>query len=133
MKYWITRLLTAFAFISVAFAGAFLEDFQAGAEGENVKLWWKTGEERNLSYFAIQRSTPQQQSFIDLVTIEPKGSNSYYFYIDEATYKSKDVVFKYRLKIVDKSGQTTYSSEVYVSPTLSVPTRTWGSIKAMFR
>jgi len=132
MKYWFTRLLVVFAFISIAFAGAFLEDFQASSEGENVKLWWKTGEEKNVNYFIIQRSTASN-SFTNLATIMPKGSNSYYSYIDEATYKTSDIVFTYRLLIVDNNGTITRSTEVHASPTLSVPTRTWGSIKAMFR
>jgi len=121
-----------FAFISIAFAGAFLEDFQASSEGENVKLWWKTGEEKDVSYFIIQRSTASN-GFTNLATIMPKGSNSYYSYIDEATYKTSDIVFTYRLLIVDNNGTITRSTEVHASPTLSVPTRTWGSIKAMFR
>jgi len=132
MKYWFTRLLVVFAFISIAFAGAFLEDFQASSEGENVKLWWKTGEEKDVSYFIIQRSTASN-GFTNLATIMPKGSNSYYSYIDEATYKTSDIVFTYRLLIVDNNGTITRSTEVHASPTLSVPTRTWGSIKAMFR
>jgi hypothetical protein len=132
MKYWFTRLLVVFAFISAAFAGAFLEDFQAKTEGQNVKLWWKTGEEKNVSHFIIQRRT-SSSGFSDLARINPQGSNSYYSYIDEATYKSNDYVFTYRLLIVDVDGKTTASGEVHASPTLSVPTRTWGSIKAMFR
>lgn len=132
MKYWFTRFLALFAFISIAFAGAFLEDFQASTEGENVKLWWKTVEEKNVSHFIIQRSTAQND-FTNIATILPKGSNSYYSYIDEAAYKTSEIVFTYRLLIVDNNGTTSYSAQVHVSPTLSVPTRTWGSIKAMFR
>ncbi|MGE5804769.1 MAG: hypothetical protein ACM339_03455 [Ignavibacteria bacterium] len=132
MKYWFTRFLTFFAFISIAFAGAYLEDFQASTEGENVKLWWKTGEEKNVSHFIIQRSTAQNV-FTNIATKLPQGSNSYYSYIDEAAYKTSEIVFTYRLLIVDNDGTVTRSSEVHASPTLSVPTRTWGSIKAMFR
>ncbi|HVO75520.1 MAG TPA: hypothetical protein VMT35_15935 [Ignavibacteriaceae bacterium] len=133
MKYWLTRLLVVFALFLLIFAGAYLpEGFNAKSEGENVKLWWKTEKEENVSYFKIQRKTPSN-GFSDIATILPKGSNSYYSYIDQATYKASDLIFVYKLLIVDNNGTVSESEEVSASPTLSVPTRTWGSIKAMFR
>jgi len=114
------------------YAGAFLEYFHGRSEGEDVRLEWKTGEEVNLQNFIIERKTPQS-SFVEIATIEPKGSNSYYTYLDQSAYKTNDMIFVYRLKIVDENGQTSYSNEVTVSHSVSGVKRTWGSIKAMFR
>ena len=121
-------LLTATAL----FAGTFLEYFQGRSEGEDIRLEWKTREEVNLQHFKVERKTPQS-SFVDITTIEPKGSNSYYTYLDQSAYKTDNMLFVYRLKIVDTNGQVAYSNEVSVSHSVSGVKRTWGSIKAMFR
>ena len=120
-------------FLAVAvYAGAFLDYFQGHSEGENVRLEWKTSEEVNLQNFIIERKTPQSP-YIEIGTIEPQGNNSFYSYLDESAYKTEDLVFKYRLKILDNDGTVSYSSEVTVSHNVSGVKRTWGSIKAMFR
>lgn len=127
-KYYFIFLL----FISAIYAGAYIDYFHARSEGEDVRLEWKTGEELNLNKFVIERKTPQS-SFVDIATIDPKGSNSYYSYLDKNAYKSSDLLFNYRLKIVDNNNIISYSSEVTVSHNVSGVKRTWGSIKAMFR
>lgn len=127
-KYYFIFLL----FISAIYAGAYIDYFHARSEGEDVRLEWKTGEELNLDKFVIERKTPQS-SFVDIATIDPKGSNSYYSYLDKNAYKSNDLLFNYRLKIVDNNSIISYSSEVTVSHNVSGVKRTWGSIKAMFR
>ena len=114
------------------FAGTFLEYFQGRSEGEDVRLEWKTRDEINLQHFKIERKTPQS-SFVEIATIQPKGSNSYYTYLDQSAYKPGDLLFVYRLKIVDTNGQVSYSNEVSISHSVSGVKRTWGSIKAMFR
>jgi hypothetical protein len=118
--------------VTVIYAGAFLEYFQGRSEGEDIKLEWKTGEEVNLQDFKIERKTPQN-SFVEIGTVQPKGSNSYYSYLDQSAYKMSGLIFIYRLKIVDTNGQASYSGEVTVSHNVSGVKRTWGSIKAMFR
>lgn len=118
--------------VATIYAGTFLEYFHGRSEGEDVRLEWKTGEEVNLQNFKIERKT-LQSSFVEIATIQPKGSNSYYFYLDQSAYKSTDMIFIYRLKIVDTNGQTSFSNEVTVSHNVSGVKRTWGSIKAMFR
>lgn len=116
----------------VVFAGTFLEYFQGRSENEDVRLEWKTKDEINLQHFKIERKTPQS-SFVEIATIQPKGSNSNYTYLDQSVYKPTDMIFIYRLKIVDTNGQAAYSNEVSVSHSVSGVKRTWGSIKAMFR
>lgn len=132
MKFQLLKAIILFAFISTATAGAFLDFFHARSESEDVKLEWKTGEEINLQHFIIERRNPQS-SYTQIATIQPLGSNKLYTYVDENAYKTSDLIFIYRLKIVDTNGQTSYSSEVSVSHNISTVKRTWGSIKAMFR
>lgn len=127
-KYYCIFLL----FISVVYAGAYIDYFHARSEGEDVRLEWKTGEELNLQKFVIERKTPQS-SFAEIATLDPKGSNSFYSYLDKNAYKSSDLLFNYRLKIVDNNNVISFSSEVSVSHNVSGVKRTWGSIKAMFR
>ncbi len=130
MRYLIT--LSLLAIIATVYAGAFLDYFHGRSEGEDIRLEWKTGEEVNLKHFVIERKTPQS-SYAEIATINPQGSNSYYSYLDKSAYKVTDLVFIYRLKILENSGQSSYSNEVTVSHNVSGVKRTWGSIKAMFR
>lgn len=132
MKMKISYILVLLLVATAVLAGTFLEYFQGRSEGEDIRLEWKTREEVNLQHFKVERKTPQS-SFVDITTIEPKGSNSYYTYVDQSAYKTDNMLFIYRLKIVDTNGQVAYSNEVSVSHSVSGVKRTWGSIKAMFR
>ena len=132
MKIKLSQIFIILIIATAVFAGTFLEYFHGRSEGDDIKLEWKTKEETNLQNFKIERKTPQS-SFVEITTVQPKGSNSYYSYLDQSTYKISDMIFIYRLKIVDTNGQASYSSEVSVSHNVSGVKRTWGSIKAMFR
>lgn len=128
------KILAVLALTGIASAGAFIDYFHAKSEGENVKLEWKTGDETNVNHFAIERKTPQTDYIEISSSIQPKGSNSFYTYTDQSVYKAENMIFVYRLKIVDNNQQITYcSSEPSVAPNISGVKRTWGSIKAMFR
>ena len=132
MKYSGIKILLVLAVAAVTFAGAYLDYFQASTDGGNVKIEWKTGDETNLNHYSIERKTPQL-TYNEIATVQPKGSNSFYTFTDQSIYKAQDVLFVYRLKIVDNNQQVSYSGEVSVSPNISGVKRTWGSIKAMFR
>jgi hypothetical protein len=132
MKLKLSQIIIVLIAATAIFAGTFLEYFHASSEGDDIRLEWKTKEEYNLQHFKIERKTPQS-SFVEIATIQPKGSNSNYSYLDQSTYKPADMIFIYRLKIVDTNGQASYSNEVTVSHNVSGVKRTWGSIKAMFR
>lgn len=118
--------------VSSAVAGAFLDFFHAKSEANYVKLEWKTSEESNIKEFQIERRTTQS-SYVVIGRVQPKGNNSYYSFLDENSLKPNDLVFVYRLKILDNDNQISYSKEVTVSHNISGIKRTWGSIKAMFR
>ena len=128
----LSYLFIIFSLTSAVLAGTFLEYFQGRSEGEDIRLEWKTREEVNLKNFKVERKTPQSE-FVEIATIQPKGNNSYYTYLDQSAYKIQNILFTYRVKIVDNDGQVSYSNEVSVSHSISGVKRTWGSIKAMFR
>ncbi len=115
-------------------AGAFLEYFQGRSEGDNVVLEWKTRTESNVRSFEVVRRAGASGEYVTIATVEPRGGNSTYQYIDRSAYKESGTTYTYRLKISDHgSSQVSWSSEVSVSPNVSSVKRTWGSIKAMFR
>jgi len=118
-------------FVVTLFAGAFVQDFRGYNEGEDIRIEWETGEETNLKHFIIERKTTES-NYIEIATIQSKGSNSFYSYLDESAYKQNDFVFIYRLKIEENNGLYSYSKPITVSPVQGFK-RTWGSIKAMFR
>ena len=132
MKFLTIKIFLLLAFVSVAFGSAILNYFEVKSQGDNVQVEWQTGTESNINHYSIQRRTPQT-SFVEIATIQPKGSNSLYTYVDQSIYKTNDVIFIYQLKIVDSDMQATYSLERSASPNISGIKRTWGSIKAMFR
>ena len=132
VKIKLSTIILTFAIIATVYAGAYIEYFHGRSDSEDVRLEWQTGEETNLQKFVLERKTPQS-SFTEIATVSPKGNNSYYSFVDQNAYKTNDIVFVYRLKIVDNNGQITYSHETTVSHSISGVKRTWGSIKAMFR
>ena len=131
MKVKIIAIVCLFA-IATAFASAFLDFFQAKSENGVIKLEWKTGDEKNLKEFQVERRTVNSQ-FIPIAAISPKGSNSYYIFQDENTLKPTDQIYVYRIRIVESDGSYQLSREVTVNSSVSGIKRTWGSIKAMFR
>lgn len=120
-------------FSAMLFGGAFLVDFRGYSEGENGRIEWETGEESNLKHFIIERKTPETSNWIEVVNIQPKGSNSFYSYVDESIFKQNNYAFNYQLKIVENNGQYSYSRSITITLNPSSVKSTWGSIKAMFR
>lgn len=129
----LSKILLFLILIASVYAGAFIQSITARSDGENIIVEWKTGEESSsLSKFVVERKTPNN-SFVEIGTVTPKGSNSFYTFVDNNIFKGNNYIFTYRLKIVDNNSQVSYSSEVSVSHSISGVKRTWGSIKAMFR
>lgn len=132
VKIKLSTIVMTFLIFATVYAGAYIQYFHGRSESDDVKLEWQSGEETNLQKFVVERKTPQS-SFAEIGNLAPKGSNSFYTYVDQNAYKTNDIIFVYRLKIVDNSGLVTYSHETSVSHSISGVKRTWGSIKAMFR
>jgi hypothetical protein len=128
-----STVFIAFLIIVTVYAGATIQYFHASSESDNIKLEWQSLDEFNLQKYVIERKTPQS-SYIEIDEVTPKGDNSFYTYIDQNVYKANDIVFIYRLKMVDFDGMVTYIDQTTtVSHSISGYKRTWGSIKAMFR
>ncbi len=129
------KIFIPFIILSVTtfvFAGATLEFFRAKSENDRVILEWKSREEIAVREFVVERKS-LNGDFIQIGTIQPKGNNSYYTFIDETAFKSLGSIYFYRLKIVDYNGSISYSNEISIYHSVSSVKRTWGSIKAMFR
>lgn len=125
--------LTIFvSLISVLLAGTFLEYFRGKSESEKVVLEWKTREETSLKEFIVERKSAVGD-YINIGTVLPKGSNSFYTFTDETAFKSTSSIYYYRIKIIDTDGSYAYSNEITIIHSVSSVKRTWGSIKAMFR
>ena len=132
MKITLNSIILLLVLAATVFAGAIVNSFSVSNLVDNIQIEWSTGQETNLKDFVIQRRTAQSD-FIDIATIQPKGSYSNYSYIDRAAYKTNDVFYIYQLKIEDNDGKVTTIGQQSISHSISAVKRTWGSIKAMFR
>jgi hypothetical protein len=123
-------LSISFSFI---LGGAFISEFVAKSDSDNIILSWRTTTEDNIKHFEILRGSDKDNLTL-ITTINPKGDNSYYTFIDENAYKTSDSFYAYGLVIVDLDGT---KSDIMHTRTfhdnVSSVKRTWGSIKALFR
>lgn len=124
-------LLTA---STLALAGATIKDgtLQARSDGNVVTIQWGTGEESRMQSFVIERMGSGQTEFVAIGSVAPKGSNSYYEFVDQTAFKNNGSVYQYQIMILSQDG-VSYSKVVTVSHNVSSVKRTWGSLKAMFR
>ncbi|MGA9406538.1 MAG: hypothetical protein WBW71_05320 [Bacteroidota bacterium] len=118
----------------VALAGATIKDgsLQAHSDGNDVTIQWGTTQESLVQEFVVERLGGTETDFVAIGSVAPKGSNSYYEFVDQTAFKATTSVYQYRIEIVAQDG-TTYSQVVTVAHNVSSVKRTWGSLKAMFR
>jgi len=130
-----TRTLISFlllvSLVGLLLANAVIVEFRAEPSIDKTILYWKTGEEKDVEIFMVERSL-DNQSYIKIGEVEPKGSNSEYQFIDENLSETQNI-FYYRLKIQNTDGSFQITEPVTVIPNISSIKRTWGSIKALFR
>jgi len=119
---------------ALAYASATIRDgsLQARSDGNDVTIQWGTTDESLMKEFDVEREGNGESAFVDIGTVTPKGSGSYYEFVDQTAFKTSATVYQYRIKIVAQDG-TAYSKVVTVSHNVSGVKRTWGSLKAMFR
>jgi len=127
------RILIAFLLLTsvITFAGADILKLSARSQNGNVVVFWQASNETNLKNYVVERKTVNG-SFIDVGTVEPRSDKNYEF-VDQSAFKSSEVLYVYRLRIVDADGSVSHSWEVAVPHNVSSVKRTWGSIKALFR
>lgn len=127
----IKSLILLLVFAVTVFGGAELIKFTARSQSDNVVLQWQALSETNLKHYVVERKTVSG-SFIELATVAPRQDKNYE-YADLTAFKGEDVLYVYRLKIVDNDGSVSHSWEVSLTHNVSSVKRTWGSIKALFR
>jgi hypothetical protein len=106
-------------------------EFRAEPSPDKITLNWQTGQETNIVSFNVERSI-NNEDFIKVGEVNPKGSNSSYEFVDESISRVNSIYY-YRLKVANTSGTFQYSESLPVIPNVSSIKRTWGSIKALFR
>ena len=130
-----TYLLSLLIVSSAAVAGAIIKDgtLQAHSDGNNVTIQWGTEEEVSIREFDVYRQAGSDGGFVLIGTVMPKGSDSYYEFVDQSAFKTITSVYQYRITILFHDGNHMDSKIVTVSHNVSGVKRTWGSLKAMFR
>jgi hypothetical protein len=96
-----------------------IQSFDAFVSNGNVKISWATATELNTDHFEIERSS-NGKDFASIGKVSASGNSSSaknYSYFDNAS-KLNGTIY-YRLKTVDKSGASSYSSVVSKEITLS--------------
>jgi hypothetical protein len=129
-------LLIILACVATVFASVAIS-LTVQSQGDNANLNWSVSG-INLSdqqRFSIQRKTPQTD-YQEIAAVTASSSSSFYQYTDKAVYKTADVMYVYRIRLVDVNNPNYVygsSDEVHISLSISGVKKTWGSIKAMFR
>ena len=95
---------------NITLPAVFLE-FKGQKNGKIVDLTWTTLTEDNVNHFELQQST-DGGSFQTIAVIFSKGEQqNTYMFPDRHPYAGNNY---YRLKVIDKNGQTTYSNTILI-------------------
>jgi len=88
-----------------------LESINASKVGNDNLIEWVSGTERNGAYFEVQRSI-DGKAFAAIGKVNVSGNNSKYSFVDN---NAEVTTTYYRLKMVDKNGNFSYSNVVSVA------------------
>jgi len=124
-------ILILIIFVSFVLGNAVIVEWKAEPGANKITLQWKTSEENNVQKFVIERSIDNKH-FADIGEVTPRGPGYLYKFVDDNIGKVKSI-FYYRLRIVNTNGSIQRTDVLQVIPNISSFTRTWGSIKALFR
>jgi hypothetical protein len=116
---------------SLLFAKAIIIEWKAEPQQNKIVLQWKSSSEENVQKYVVQRSNDNNH-FSDIGEIEAKGAGYVYRFEDE-DLGIINSIFYYRLKIIDQDDSFEHTDVLTVIPNISSISRTWGSIKALFR
>ncbi len=127
----IITIMFGLSLVTTAFADAVIKEFMGTPEGNRILLYWKTGEEKDINTFLIERSN-DNKIFTKIGEITAKGDNSEYQFEDTnlATVRAS---YYYRLRIRRTDGSFQMTEVITVIPKISSFAKTWGSIKALFQ
>lgn len=88
-----------------------LIDFSGKENKDNIQLNWQTANERNVSYFSIEKSSDATDKFIGIGEVKATGNTAtpqYYSLLDAQPSRLN----YYRLKMVDNDGTFQYSKTI---------------------
>ncbi|MCX7909741.1 MAG: hypothetical protein N2560_09560 [Ignavibacteria bacterium] len=132
--------LVFLGFATILYAlDSYIERINASSNGKDITIEFKTINEKNISFFEIERSI-NNGNFKKITSILAKGYPSTYKYTDQEAFlkdnndeKLTATSYSYRIKILFKDNTYLYSNSVNVSHKVNGIYRTWGMIKEMFR
>lgn len=129
------KLLLFILFLSFTlFAGVIREgSLKALSDGNNITVQWGSADEGTVVEYHVERCAGMTGEFSIIASVQPKGTNSSYEYIDRTAFKTDASIYQYRIKILKRDSEFEYSKNITVSHNVSGVKRTWGSLKAMFR
>lgn len=116
------------------------EFFTAKSNGEEISLEWKLQSEDNVEYFQVERKLKDGNDFRPVGSkIKAIGNSNIYRYTDdEFFFKDKpslqsENIQAYRIKVISKGNDLSFSNTTYVTHNVSSVRKTWGMLKEMFR
>ncbi len=107
-----------------------IKNFSVVYESSICKIEWDSTNESTTRNYIVQKSGDGEY-FTDFSEKSPSGNNYHYLILDNNPYR-KGTIY-YRLKVVDKDGNDSFSKSIAIKINTSSINATWGSIKAMFR
>jgi hypothetical protein len=127
----ILSLLFLTVFTTWLWAGAVVVEWKAEPEQNKIILQWKTSQEEEVVKFVVERSTDSAH-FFEIGEVTARGPGFQYRFEDNKLGLTNSI-FYYRLKIVNNDGSFQYTDTITAIPNISSISRSWGSIKALFR
>ncbi|HTP80541.1 MAG TPA: hypothetical protein VMM57_09075 [Bacteroidota bacterium] len=129
-------------FSAVVFSAAFLSLFlgviikdkpTAYSNGSDIVIHWTSADETGVLRYDILRRAGTTGDFLAIVSVDRKGDNSTYEYIDRSVFKADSHIYQYIIRIENGENPPPETEPLTVSHLSSAARSTWGSIKAMFR
>lgn len=132
-----------FAFAVMFAAPAEIDSFRATSDDKNITIEWRSSKETSIARYEIERSAANQNEYKNVGSIDPKGSQNYYRFVDESAFMranggggsntASGTLYSYRIKMVGNDNQVTLSNAITVTHSVSSVRKTWGMLKEMFR
>ncbi|GEM_PF-482966 len=134
MRYTVILSFLIFCCFLVGLSGSRVTNLSVNADGRDIIISWEMLDQNGVQHFNIERRTADQENFIR-INNQPvtRNTNRNYEYVDRGVFKQGTAVVSYKVAIVQMDGSVHYTDEISLSNISSVPYRTWGSIKSMFR
>lgn len=133
------RLTTLLVFGTILCVGLLLSGVirdlpTAYSNGSDIIVTWRTVDETGVERFEVLRRAGIEGDFMQIGSpLGPQGDNTIYQFVDQQVFKGTGNIYQYKVRIVMTSNDVSETPPITVSHISSTASRTWGSIKAMFR